>query len=928
LVREYDSAGNLLAETDSLGAQTTYEYDDSGRLTKVTAPDPDGTGPQVSPITQYAYDKAGNLRFVTDPLGNGTEYVYDARNRRIQVIQPDPDGAGAAEPPVTEYEYDDGGQLLSVTDPLGRVTSYQYDALGRTVSETNELNKTRYFRYDAVGNLTERIDRLGRSIVTQHDNLYRQTAELWYSASLPVADVDTTTDGTGTNEVQRVGFSVDYMLMGGTFTLTFDGQTTSAINDDASAATVLSALEALSNIGTGDVAVSKVVDTSLAREWRITFQGSLVGRSNVAQVTVDSSSISGYMTVTDVEETDTAGSATNEVQVITLTDATGGTFTLSFDGQTTTTLPYNATAGTVECALDVLSSIHTVSVNRTGLSATIGATADFANSYVYDGLGRMTRVEQLGQSGGNGVAAKRVDLSYNALGQFTEIVRQTKPSSTWNEVVTSTYGYDSLHRLTSLDHTHGATDINDYTWTFDNLSGAVPGLSELVGGGNSIVQALSLGALFGGLGRITQMTSADGTSNYSYDTTSQLTGADHDYQSDEIYTYDANGNRTMAGYDTGDNNQLLEDGTYAYEYDDEGNRTLRTNLTTDESTEYVWEYRNRLIQVTDKDDLGATTQVVTYAYDVFNRRIARAVDTSSPFDMADAFIEHYILDDASGIASLDGGNVILDFVDPDGPEGTASIELAKRYLYGPAVDQILAQEDLSVSLSADSRVLWPLGDHLQTTRDLVDQTGAVEEHFEYDSYGNVTSGDITLTRYLFTAREFDEATGLQYNRARWYDAGVGKWVSEDPIAFIAEDVNLQRYVGIGPLNALDPDGQQERKPPRGIPDNNYQGLGEWKFTSERDIYEFLVNLLNPDGNNFPDNWFDVAKRGCIGLNMNRIGWGDTGRPPISHFGPGRFTMQGTDFFVSEGEARKHVKELSSKNKDKEFILFAIQVPLK
>ena len=116
-----------------------------------------------------------------------------------------------------------------------------------------------------------------------------------------------------------------------------------------------------------------------------------------------------------------------------------------------------------------------------------------------------------------------IDSLARQLGQFTEIVRQTKPLSTWNEVATSTYGYDSLHRLTSLDHTHGATDINNYTWTFDNLSGAVPGLSELVGGGNSIVQALSLAALFGGSGRITQMTPADGASDYSYDTTSQLT---------------------------------------------------------------------------------------------------------------------------------------------------------------------------------------------------------------------------------------------------------------------------------------------------------------------------------------------------------------------------------------------------------------------
>ena len=42
----------------------------------------------------------------------------------------------------------------------------------------------------------------------------------------------------------------------GTFTLTFNGQTTVPIARNASAATVQGALEALSNIGSGDVTVS------------------------------------------------------------------------------------------------------------------------------------------------------------------------------------------------------------------------------------------------------------------------------------------------------------------------------------------------------------------------------------------------------------------------------------------------------------------------------------------------------------------------------------------------------------------------------------------------------------------------------------------------------------------------------------------------
>ena len=57
------------------------------------------------------------------------------------------------------------------------------------------------------------------------------------------------------------------------------------------------------------------------------------------------------------------------------------------------------------------------------------------------------------------------------------------------------------------------------------------------------------------------------SSIYNYDKTDQLIDADHSYQGDEDYSYDDNGNRTNAGYSTGENNQLDSDGVYNYQYD-------------------------------------------------------------------------------------------------------------------------------------------------------------------------------------------------------------------------------------------------------------------------------------------------------------------------------------------------------------------------
>ena len=90
----------------------------------------------------------------------------------------------------------------------------------------------------------------------------------------------------------------------------------------------------------------------------------------------------------------------------------------------------------------------------------------------------------------------------------------------------------------------------------------------------------------------------------------------------------------------------------------------------------------------------------------------------------------------------------------------------------------------------------------------MDSTGAVENHLTYDAFGNVTSEtDDTVDHVCaYTGRDRDEESDLQYNRARYYDAGVGRWISEDPIGFLAGDSNLARYVGNFSTGARDPSG--------------------------------------------------------------------------------------------------------------------------
>lgn len=69
----------------------------------------------------------------------------------------------------------------------------------------------------------------------------------------------------------------------------------------------------------------------------------------------------------------------SEVQLVTISGATGGTFMLSFEGDSTTALPYTATAAAVQAALAALPSIGSGNVAVTGLAGG-PFTASFQNA--------------------------------------------------------------------------------------------------------------------------------------------------------------------------------------------------------------------------------------------------------------------------------------------------------------------------------------------------------------------------------------------------------------------------------------------------------------------------------------------------------------------------------------------------------------------
>ena len=142
---------------------------------------------------------------------------------------------------------------------------------------------------------------------------------------------------------------------------------------------------------------------------------------------------------------------------------------------------------------------------------------------------------------------------------------------------------------------------------------------------------------------------------------------------------------------------------------------------------------------------------------------------------------------------------------------------------------MLADAQVDPSTGLPDHIYWPLTDNLSTVRDLAEydkQTGitSVVNHIQYDAFGTVTSETNAAvdTIFGFTGRESDEESDLYYYRARYYDPHLGQFASEDPLGFEAKDPNLRRYVGNGPVDAMDPSGLEEREDPAGISKRNFQ----------------------------------------------------------------------------------------------------------
>ncbi|WDC03820.1 DUF6531 domain-containing protein [Escherichia albertii] len=135
--RKYDEYGRLTQETARNGDVTRYSYDNPpSELPSATE---DATGSRK----QMTWSRYGQLQTFTDCSGYETHYEYDRFGQMMAVHR---------EEGVSLYRnYDNRGQLISVKDTQGRETRYEYNAAGDlTVIVTPDGNRSET-QYDAWG---------------------------------------------------------------------------------------------------------------------------------------------------------------------------------------------------------------------------------------------------------------------------------------------------------------------------------------------------------------------------------------------------------------------------------------------------------------------------------------------------------------------------------------------------------------------------------------------------------------------------------------------------------------------------------------------------------------------------------------------------------------------------------------------------------
>src|SRR5690554_968902 len=130
----------------------------------------------------------------------------------------------------------------------------------------------------------------------------------------------------------------------------------------------------------------------------------------------------------------------------------------------------------------------------------------------------------------------------------------------------------------------------------------------------------------------------------------------------------------------------------------------------------------------------------------------------------------------------------------------------------------LPDEDGPYNENDRKPIWWYHSDHLGSSTYLTDNFGRPSHYYETLPFGEMmvehnqsaNNGVGYDNKYKFNGKELDDATGMYYYGARYYDPRISIFVSVDPLA--EQTMEPYSYVSNNPINLIDPTGMSAEGP--------------------------------------------------------------------------------------------------------------------
>jgi len=186
---------------------------------------------------------------------------------------------------------------------------------------------------------------------------------------------------------------------------------------------------------------------------------------------------------------------------------------------------------------------------------------------------------------------------------------------------------------------------------------------------------------------------------------------------------------------------------------------------------YEYDLQNRLVKVSGYID-GVLTTLATYGYSGDNLRLTKTAGGET----------------TRYVHGVDGNELY---------RSTASDSVSTIWLFGRKLVEI-------EKTSGTETRTYLHTDHLGSVVASTDEAGATIWLGDNSAFG-VATADVGLESRTasYTGKDNDEEAGLFYFNARWYDAELGRFTTEDPAR---DDINWYVYCANRPMTSTDPSG--------------------------------------------------------------------------------------------------------------------------